>query len=226
MKILYVEDEIAHVVLAQRTLEDNLQQEFVLIHAETMKQALEILTTEPDVDLVLSDLRLPDGTGLELLQKIREYASPPAVVLVTGQGDQEVAVTALKNGAADYLVKQSDYLHRLPVVISNAVAQNRLLREQEALRQAEIKYQSLIEQIAAVVFLDQADDRQTSLYISPLVEEFTGYTPDEWYATPDLWSNLIHLEDRERILAADKRSNEMGTRFLEEYRFVKRNGGT
>ena len=90
MKILYVEDEFAHVMLAERTLADNLQQEFNLIHAETMKEALEILSAQPDIDLVLSDLRLPDGTGLELLKKIQESKSPPAVVLVTGQGDQEV----------------------------------------------------------------------------------------------------------------------------------------
>src|SRR6266540_5610714 len=137
MKILYVEDEFAHVVLAQRTLEENIKQEFSLIHAETMRGALQILSMQPDIDLVLSDLRLPDGTGLELLTKVRERKSPPAVVLVTGQGDQEVAVAALKAGAADYLVKQTDYLHRLPIVISNAIAQNRYLREQQALYRAE-----------------------------------------------------------------------------------------
>ena len=125
MKILYVEDEIAHVVLTQRTLEDNIQQEFTLLHAEMISDALRILDAEPDIDLILSDLRLPDGTGLDLLKKVREREAPPAVVLVTGQGDEEVAVTALKAGAADYQVKQSDYLHRLPIVISNGFAQNR-----------------------------------------------------------------------------------------------------
>lgn len=69
MKILYVEDEIAHVLLTERTLEENLHQEFRLIHAETIAHALTILDTEPDIDLVLSDLRLPDGTGLDLLKK-------------------------------------------------------------------------------------------------------------------------------------------------------------
>ena len=127
MKILYVEDEIAHVVLAHRTLEENLRQQFKLIHAETIADALRLLHDEQDIDLVLTDLRLPDGTGLDLLKKIREGDMAPAVVLVTGQGDQEVAVAALKAGAADYLVKQSDYLHRLPVVISNAIAQNAAL---------------------------------------------------------------------------------------------------
>src|SRR5215207_2206496 len=209
MKILYVEDEIAHVVLAQRTLEENIQQRFELIHAETMADALRLLDADPDIDLVLSDLRLPDGTGLDLLRQVRERKSAPAVVLVTGQGAQDVAVAARKAGAADYPVKQSDYLHRLRVVISNAIAQNRLSREQEALRQAEVKYQSLVEQISAVVFLDQADDEETTLYISPRIEELTGYTPDEWYARQDIWDDLLHPEDRERIRMEERKSHEM-----------------
>src|SRR5688500_11834678 len=112
MKILYVEDEIAHVELTQRTLGDNFQEEFVLYHRESMREALKLLEAEPDIDLVLTDLRLPDGSGLDLLKRIKERRPSPAVVLVTGQGDQEIAVAALKAGAADYLVKQSDYLHR------------------------------------------------------------------------------------------------------------------
>jgi PAS domain S-box-containing protein len=224
MKILYVEDEIAHVILTERVLEENLHLGFKLIHAETIAAALKILETEADIDLVLSDLRLPDGTGLDLLQQVRARKSPPAVVLVTGQGDQEVAVTALKSGAADYLVKQSDYLHRLPVVISNAIAQNRYLREQQALYQAEVKYQSLVEQITAVVFLDQADDEQPTLYMSPRIEELTGYTVEEWTSDRDIWVNSIHPEDRERILESDAKSNRIGSQFLEEYRLVRRDG--
>ena len=197
MKILYVEDEIAHVILTERVLEENLIQGFKLIHAETIEAALQLLDTEPDIDIVLSDLRLPDGSGLELLQKVRERNSPPAVVLVTGQGDQEVAVAALKSGAADYLVKQSDYLHRLPVVLSNAIAQNRYLREQQALYRAEVKYQSLVEQITAVVFLDQINEEQTTIYMSPRIEELTGYTAEEWCADPSIWTASIHPDDRE-----------------------------
>lgn len=224
MKILYVEDEFAHVMLTERVLEENLNHGFKLIHAETILAALACLDTEPDIDLVLSDLRLPDGSGLDLLQKVRERKSAPPVVLVTGQGDQEVAVAALKSGAADYLVKQSDYLHRLPVVISNAIAQNRYLREQHALHEAEVKYQSLVEQISAVVFLDKADQAETTLYISPRIQELTGYTPEEWRTDPDIWVKCIHPDDRERILNQDKGSTDGGTHFLEEYRLIRRDG--
>jgi len=168
MKILYVEDEIAHIELAERTLEDNLKEGFFLLHCESFKDAINILERESDIDVVLSDLRLPDGSGLDLLKHIKEKLMPPAVVLVTGQGDEQVAVAALKAGAADYLVKQSDYLHRLPVVITNAVAQNNLIREQKAKRETEIRYQSLIEHMPAVVFIDVGDIEKT-VYISPRI---------------------------------------------------------
>lgn len=224
MKILYVEDEIAHVELAHRTLVDNFPENFVLYHRESLRSALEFLETELDIDLVLTDLRLPDGSGLDLLKKIKERRVSPAVVLITGQGDQENAVAALKAGAADYLVKQSDYLHRLPVVLSNAVAQNRLLREQAALYQAEIRYQSLVERTPAVVFLDAADEAETTLYISPRIEELTGYTPEEWRGDLNIWLNLIHPEDRKRIEKRDQRTHEQGERFQEEYRIIRRDG--
>lgn len=224
MKILYVEDELAHVELARRTLDDNLKEDFALLHCASLQEALNILNKNPDIDIVLSDLRLPDGSGLDLLKRIRERPTPPPVVLVTGQGDEEAAVAALKAGAADYLVKQSDYLHRLPIVISNAIAQNRLFREQMALREAEIKYQSLVEQIPAVVFLDATDENETTIYISPRVEELTGFTPEDWHADPFLWENHIHPEDKARILEADRRTHNTGERFREEYRFIRRDG--
>lgn len=224
MKILYVEDEIAHVELTRRTLEDNAQHKFELVHAETIRDALRLLDTDPGIDLILVDLRLPDGSGMDLLKKVRERPSAPAVVLVTGQGDQEAAVSALKAGAADYLVKQSDYLHRLPVVIANAIAQNQLEREQAALREAEVKYQTLVEQTPAVVFLDSVDDSESTLYISPRVEDLTGYSVEAWMSQTGIWENSIHPEDRERILLLDKKTHETGEPFQEEYRFIRQDG--
>ena len=222
MKILYVEDEIAHVELAQRTLEDNLKERFVLFHCESFQEALNILSKETDIDVVLSDLRLPDGSGLDLLKRIQEKPAHPAVVLVTGQGDEEVAVAALKAGAADYLVKQSDYLHRLPIVITNAVAQNNLEREQAEKLEAQARYQSLVEQTPAVVFLDAIDEFKTTIYISPRIKELTGFTPEEWISKYDIWENHLHPEDIERILKAARKTYREIDHFKEEYRFIRK----
>ena len=224
MKILYVEDEIAHVELAQRTLEDNLKEGFVLLHCESYQEALKIINREKDIDVVLSDLRLPDGSGLDLLKRIQEKPAHPAVVLVTGQGDEEVAVAALKAGAADYLVKQSDYLHRLPIVITNAVAQNNLEREQAEKLEAQARYQSLIEQTPAVVFLDAIDEFETTIYISPRIKELTGFTPEEWISDLKIWVDHLHPDDKERILEAAKKTYKEIDHFEEEYRFIRQDG--
>lgn len=224
MKILYVEDEIPHVELTQRALEDNLKEGFVLLHCALYKDALKILSEEPDIDIVLTDLRLPDGSGLDLLTEIKEMDMPPAVVLVTGQGDEQVAVAALKAGAADYLVKQSGYLQRLPFVLTNAVAQNNLAREQAAKREAEIRYQSLVEKTPAVVFLDSIDEFESTVYINPRIEELTGYSPEEWQSDQFRWENYIHPDDKERVLEVDNRTQKEGSRFESEYRFIRKDG--
>ena len=224
MKILYVEDEIAHVELTERTLEDNFQDGFVLYHKESLQSAMELIQSGIEIDIVLADLRLPDGSGLDLLYKIRELPSPPPVVLVTGQGDQDVAVKALKAGAADYLVKQSDYLHRLPVVISNAVAQNQLEREQAALRAVEQRFQILVEQMPAAVYTDKADELSSAIYVSPHIEDIVGYTPEEWTREPLFWLERLHPEDRERVLTELHETFITGRGFNIDYRLLHRDG--
>lgn len=224
MKILYVEDELAHVELTQRTLEDNLPGRFVLYHVDSLRGALKMLEKEPDIDLVLTDLRLPDGSGLDLLKKVKEMQPAPAVVLVTGQGDEQIAVTALKTGASDYLVKEGDYLHRLPAALTNAVAQNQLAREQAALRAAEHRFRILVEQLPAAVYTDIHDKYSSALYISPQIEEISGYSPSEWLADPKFWLNRIHPDDLESVLGEIKATYESLNDFNMDYRIIHRDG--
>ena len=224
MKILYVEDEPAHVELTQRTLEDNLPGRFVLYQVDSLRAALKMLEREPDIDLVLTDLRLPDGSGLDLLKKVREMQPAPAVVLVTGQGDEKIAVTALKTGASDYLIKEGDYLHRLPAALTNAVAQNRLAREQAALRAAEHRFRILVEQLPAAVYTDNHDEFSSALYISPQIEEISGFSPSEWLADPKLWLSRVHPDDLGAVLHEIKTTHESLGDFHMDYRLIHRDG--
>jgi len=161
---------------------------------------------------------------LDLLAKINLRTSPPPVVMVTGQGDQVNAVAALKAGAADYLVKQTDYLNRLPVVITNVIAQSRLVHEQAALRTVEARYQSLVEQTPAVVFLSAADEAETPIYISPMIEKLTGYNQEEWLKSPSFWKQVIYPQDAQRIQKAFDESHNNSAPFIEEYRVTRRDG--
>ncbi|HEY0727013.1 MAG TPA: sigma 54-interacting transcriptional regulator, partial [Pyrinomonadaceae bacterium] len=67
-----------------------------------------------------TDIHLRDGDGLSLLNHIRENSLPLAVVIVTGLGDEETAVAALKARADDYVVKRKVYLDKLPVILESA----------------------------------------------------------------------------------------------------------
>ena len=123
MKILYVEDNVADVDLVRRFL--SRLSLYSLDVASDLHSAMERLKAPNDFDMVLSDLRLPDGNGLDLLAWIRDQNLPIAVVILTGSGDQDAAVAALKTGADDYIVKQGEYLQTLPKVLQSAWARHR-----------------------------------------------------------------------------------------------------
>lgn len=74
------------------------------LSADTKDQALKVLSTTP-IDLVFCDVRLPDGSGLELLPEIQKTANPPEVIVITGFGDPDEAELAIKGGAWDYVQK-------------------------------------------------------------------------------------------------------------------------
>ena len=121
MRILYVEDNPTDAALTRLTLERSAPQH-QLETARNIREALDRLRTieQAPIDLVLTDVHLPDGDGLSLLTRIRETAVPVAVVVVTGVGDEDTAVAALKARADDYVVKRAGYLDRLPVVLESA----------------------------------------------------------------------------------------------------------
>ncbi|MGZ6347301.1 MAG: PAS domain S-box protein, partial [Anaerolineales bacterium] len=100
-----------------------------------------------------------------------------------------------------------------------------LKRTEQALLTAEAKYHTLIEQIPAAVYTDTIDEQSSTIYISPQITKLSGYTPDEWVADPALWGNILHPEDRERVLTENERTNRTGDRFLIEYRLIAKDGG-
>ncbi|MFN8591248.1 MAG: PAS domain S-box protein [Thermomicrobiales bacterium] len=93
-----------------------------------------------------------------------------------------------------------------------------------ALREAEKRYRSLVEQIPAVVYVDRPDGLSSSLYVSPRVETMLGYTVEEWLATPDAWLQYVHPDDRAGVLAAVAGAMETGEAIQIEYRFLARDG--
>lgn len=118
MRILYVEDDPQDADLTQRYLADNAPE----LELDTVKTQLEaeIRLTENTFELVLTDLKLPQGDGIGLLAHIRKKALPVAVVIITGRGDEDTVVAALRAGADDYVIKRDNYLSHLPQTLFDA----------------------------------------------------------------------------------------------------------
>ena len=86
-----------------------------------------------DYDLILCDIKMPKMDGIEVLQKIRELKPHIPVVMISGHGDIETAVGAIKLGAFDFIAKPLD-LNRLLVTVRNALDRNELVEQTKQLR--------------------------------------------------------------------------------------------
>jgi two-component sensor histidine kinase len=133
IRVLYVDDDPALARLIQRTLE---RKGFTITHAISGEEGLKALRAG-DIDVVALDHHLPDQTGLSLLPRIRELPNAPPVIYVTGSDDIHVAVSALKEGAADYVFKDTEGQFRelLGSSIEAALRQEQLRREKERAEQ-------------------------------------------------------------------------------------------
>jgi response regulator RpfG family c-di-GMP phosphodiesterase len=123
VRILLAEDNAEHRKLMSLALTShNLA--WQVEEVTSGDEALRYLAEGESYDLVLLDYSLPGRDGLEVLREIRRSEAPPPVVMVTGRGDEQMAVEAMNAGAYDYVVKSDGYLLRLPVVAQQALAES------------------------------------------------------------------------------------------------------
>lgn len=84
-------------------------------------------------DIIFCDIKMPEIDGIEVLEKIKEYNEEQQVVIISGHGDIETAVEAIKKGAFDFIQKPID-LNRLLVTIKNGLEKNSLITETKTLK--------------------------------------------------------------------------------------------
>lgn len=97
-------------------------------------------------------------------------------------------------------------------------------RVEAALRQSEFRYRLLIEQMPAVTYIAQLDETGSSVYISPQIKSLLHYSAEEWIADPQLWFNLVHPDDRDRLISESQAALTKGQPFRAEYRIFNREG--
>ena len=102
--------------------------------AENGKQALDTVSTEPDLGVMLCDLIMPDLNGVEVLKEAKEINPQLSVVMITAHGTIRTAVDAMKLGAFDYITKPFD-MDEIKLVVKHAQEMSQLLAENTQLKQ-------------------------------------------------------------------------------------------
>jgi len=148
VRILLIEDNPDHAEL----IESALRADFRVYWVKSGKSGLEYLKgLPPDAipGLILVDYSLPGFDGLRVIESIIKEGFDIPLIMITGQGDEEIAVRAMKLGAYDYLVKTGDYLRVLPVVIHNALKRHKTAREKARLEE-ELKRLSITDDLTGL----------------------------------------------------------------------------
>jgi DNA-binding NtrC family response regulator len=127
---LVVDDDSGLLRLIQRSL----QREGFSTALANSGQAAQDWLEQNRADLMLLDLKLQDIQGQDLVARLAQSGRCPPFIIITGQGDERVAVEIMKRGALDYLVKDVDFLQFVPSVVKRALEQ---LRKERRLAEAE-----------------------------------------------------------------------------------------
>ncbi|MEZ4873852.1 MAG: response regulator [Bdellovibrionales bacterium] len=131
-RILIVDDDASLRTALFRSLERNGYQ---VITATCGTEAESLVQGNHKVDLALIDLRLPDGDGIELMQKIRGTSPSTQAIILTGFGSIEIAVEATQKGAYHFITKPFN-LDEILSIVNKALSHSQLEQENQQLKSA------------------------------------------------------------------------------------------
>ncbi|MBN1465458.1 response regulator [candidate division KSB1 bacterium] len=147
-------------------IEDNVQQaryfQLLLSRHEPSFQ-VDLATDSPDAfamlakkqyDALTIDYHLPSMNGIDLLVQIKKKYAHLPIIMVTGQGDEQIAVQAMRQGASDYITKQREYLELMPRILLRAIRESHLTKQLEESRR---RYYELFHHANIAIFVIDAE---------------------------------------------------------------------
>ncbi|MBC8313876.1 MAG: response regulator [Bacteroidetes bacterium] len=195
IKLLLVEDNDTDALLVVRQLKkEGLDIDHVQVKTrDEMEQAFASDTW----DLVISDYSLPGFGGKDALDLFNSKNLDIPFILVSGTVGEDIAVTIMKGGANDYLMKT--HLHRLGPAVKRELEETQVKREKKriesVLTQTEKRFQSLIEDLRDLVFLSSMDGKKIYI-VNPAFEAIYGQPLKALEENPMLWQDVIHEDDK------------------------------
>jgi PAS domain S-box-containing protein len=178
-RILLVDDDKALL----DALPEALQLRMNGIEIDTSETALDALERirDTDYDAIVSDIKMPGMDGLALLHEIRELRPTTPTLMITGHGERDLAVQALRGGAYDFVQKPIDRDYFV-ASLERAIQLRRLDREVEQQRLALERHARVLEHVDDGVFL--VDDRGIVRHWNPAAHAITGIAADQALERP------------------------------------------
>lgn len=191
LRILIIDDNQDDRELCIRTLKQIDKKRFLCLEAGSGARGLEMLK-QSEPDCVLLDYSLPGQTGIEILSCIRREHPYAPVIMMTGQGNEEVAVEAMKSGAQNYLVKGGitrGTLHNaVHGAIEHCALERKLAEKDRALEQMTERLSLILENAGEGIYVLDAKGRTT--FANRAALEMLGYSLDEMMSVCQ--HDLIH----------------------------------
>jgi len=195
IKVLLIEDNPGDARLVKEMLVDVGSNKFSLVHVGLISEGLALLRKE-GYDIILLDLSLPDGYGLDTVRQVCAVASHLPVAILTGLDDETIAIRAVQEGAQDYLVKGQMDSNLLARAIRYAIERK---RAEMKLRESEEKFRQLAENIREAFYIYEEDSNQLC-YISPAYKEIWGCLPSQsLYQEPKSLLDAVYPDDKDRV---------------------------
>ncbi|MBI3519710.1 MAG: PAS domain S-box protein [Bacteroidetes bacterium] len=221
IKILHLEDLPFDAELVERELKNGgIDFEKIVVDNEAdFKNALDSFSP----DIILSDHSLPSFDSIQALQIVKERKLHIPFILITSTMTDEFAVTIMRGGADDYIIK--DRLHRVPSAVLNCIEKFRLENEKqkflEQIAENEIRFRALIEKSVDMKTLSSEDGK--FIYGSPSVFKKFGYAPEEFLDKSA--SLFFHPDDvADFLINRNYIKERAGASFSFQYRFLHKNG--
>jgi DNA-binding NtrC family response regulator len=192
IRILHIDDS----VLDRQLVKDALLKEnddFEVVEADS-REKFEKHLAEGKFNLVLSDFNILGFDGLQVLEVVRHKDPNIPVIIVTGTGSEEVAIQAMKMGAADYVIKSVKHIQALAPTIKSVLehkkTQDERRRVQAALIESEENFRNLFENSPVGKSMTRLDG---SVHVNHSFCDMVGYSEEEMKTKK--WMDITHPDD-------------------------------
>ena len=221
LKVLHVEDNPADAELVHSLLES--ESITCAVRRVQTRADFEAALKEDGFDLIISDFSMPSFDGRSALEIARKQSPDTPFIFVSGTIGEEVAIDSLKEGAADYVLK--DRLSRLPAAVKRAMRETQERAErrriEEELRQRDELFRNITENVYDLIAVLDLEGRR--VFNSPSYEPLLG--DSQSLIGTDSFVE-IHPDDRERIKSVFHETIRTGIGQRAEYRFLLPDGTT